>query len=207
MKCVSSVSFTQETSSSYLQETAKARLCDHRQTWHALSLLSFSLICVLEFIGWHIPITSISPDSRAWSWGIWKGSLYRRFIPAGGANWGTFPCRGRMGVLGLCSGYLLSSDVTCKWISADDWHVHQRQICKGWGRTGWIQEGPEPNGALARWHQRTLSFTRTWEMVSANLSFNRLGKQCSKTSACRIVSQHCFLHIRFGGSIQALVLS
>lgn len=37
VKCVCSGSFPQETSSSYLQETAKPHFCDHRQTWHARS--------------------------------------------------------------------------------------------------------------------------------------------------------------------------
>lgn len=50
MKCVSSVSFTHESSSSCLQETAKAHLCDHRQTWHVLYSLSFSLTGVFEFL-------------------------------------------------------------------------------------------------------------------------------------------------------------
>ena len=50
VKCVISVSFTHESSSSYLQETAKAHLCDHRQTWHVLYSLSFSLIGVFDFL-------------------------------------------------------------------------------------------------------------------------------------------------------------
>lgn len=105
-------------------------------------LLSFSFISVLEFIGRHIPIASISPDFWPWSWDIWKGSLYRRFLPAGGANKGGFPFRGGVSVLGLCSGCLLSSDITGKWISAGSHIFTSDKFAKAQGglagsRRGW----------------------------------------------------------------------
>lgn len=53
MKCVSSVSFTQENSSSYLQETAKASLRYHGQTWHTLYSVS-----AFDFTAQHIHVTS-----------------------------------------------------------------------------------------------------------------------------------------------------
>jgi hypothetical protein len=43
--------------------------------------VSFSLISVLDFIGQHIHITSIFPDSRACSWDIGKRTFHRHFLP------------------------------------------------------------------------------------------------------------------------------
>lgn len=60
VKLVSSVSFTQENSSSYLQETAQASLCYHGQTWH-------TLYSVLEPCQWIGVLQYNAPTAQAFS--------------------------------------------------------------------------------------------------------------------------------------------
>lgn len=91
------------------------------------------------------------------------------------------------------------------WWSAHSPQVGLQRLREDWAGVG--EAWASSVGAASRRRQRTLSFTHTSASISTNLSFDRRGKQCSKASACKIVSQYCSFPIKLGGSIQALILS